>query len=414
VINRVFITLIFIQSAWIGVALAQSPVGLDDAVGLPLRAETDFLTFDDGMIDSQAAPELFTSAAPILSCDAVPDLCDAVPGSCNSCETGCSGCVSCEAGCSDPLASRWTPLSSLHSRVNTSFSKLDLSWLDIGANFRDQRTRDRGIGYERVMYAPNVLDTAIQVPHVGFRYQLNYGLNVPDRAEYFWGAGTTNNAETGVDAQDLSVRLAIGNEKAMALTQYTLRSLDPEAMPNTTGMSDMIVGAQAMLVDGKSTKLATILRTYIATGSSSKGLGTGHTSLEYGLIARQCVSPETFLFGELKYWMPIGGTSDISGDVLSTGLGISTIASESDVFAFLPTLEIRTLSFLFGGQTPAGSTTSQRIDGITAVELYPGGRFVFDRHSDLGLVEFGFSAGITVADDEWFDTRWIFDLRFSR
>ena len=411
-ITRLAITLVFAQAVVSECLYGQSSIRSAETVGLPVQTHAaHFDGAESESLDEFHYPKIELVDLPLiagggmLESDSIVDFslaCDAAPGEC-SCEDGGACGTSHEL-----LASRWTPLDRLHDR----FDSLDLRRFSVGAKFRQGRTRDKGIGYERVMYAPNVLDTAIQVPHVGLRVQLDNGLQVPDRAEYFWGSDAAT-TETGVSAQDVSVRLAMGNEKLMALTQYTLRSLDPDVEANTTGMGDMIVGAQAILVDGKRTKLATIFRTYLATGTSTKGLGTGHTSLEHGLLARHCLSPEVYLFGEVKYWVPIGGTSGVSGDVLSTGWGVSSIAAESDVFAFLPTFELRTLSFLFGGQKRPGSNTTESIDGETAVELYPGARFVFDRQSDLGLIEFGCAAGITIADDQWFDTRWVFDLRFS-
>ncbi|MEM9645680.1 MAG: hypothetical protein AAF989_11875, partial [Planctomycetota bacterium] len=71
-----------------------------------------------------------------------------------------------------------------------------------------------------------------------------------------------------------------------------------------------------------------------------------------------------------------------------------------------------TLSFLYGSETRNGAT--RRIDGNTAVELYPGARFVLGPKRDAGLLEFGFSPGVTIADDDWFDTRIVFDLRLVR
>ncbi|QDT03976.1 hypothetical protein K227x_23620 [Rubripirellula lacrimiformis] len=325
---------------------------------------------------------------------------------------GCDQGLACDGTCgcqstSPGVSCQWTPWQNFRGPS----LPIDFERFMIGANFRKQRTHDRGIGYERVMFAPNVLDTAIQVPHFGVRLKLDDGLQTPDRAEYYWGQPA--GPETGLNAQDLSVRLAVGNEKAMVLTQYTMRSLDPEINDNTTGFGDMVIGAQALLVDGKRTKVATVFRTYLATGPVKRGLGTGHTSLEYGLLGRHCLRPETYAFAELKYWMPLKGTEGIAGDVLSTGWGISTIAAESDVFAFLPTLEIKTLSFLFGGQNATSPTTFQRVDGETAIEVYPGARFVLGPKSDLGLWEFGVATGFTIADEQWFDTRFVFDARLS-
>ncbi|CAD76401.1 hypothetical protein-signal peptide prediction [Rhodopirellula baltica SH 1] len=321
------------------------------------------------------------------------------------CESGCDVGCGCNQ-CRELVSSQWTPWQDL------SFPNIHeaLERLSPGAHFRQNRSRDRGIGYERVMFAPNVLDTAIVPAHVGIRYQVDHGLRTPDRAEYYWGDPPDN--ESGVNSQDLIFRLAAGTERLMALTQYTMRSVDPEVNGNTTGFGDIVLGAQALLVDGDRTKVATIFRTYLASGPADRGLGTGHTSLEFGLLGRRCLRPETYVFGEVKYWTPIKGTAGVAGDVLTTGWGISTIAAESDVFAFLPTFEVRTLSFLFGGYHDSAGTL-QAIDGETAIEFYPGARFVLGPENDMGLWEFGFATGITAADDDWFDTRMVFDLRLS-
>lgn len=76
------------------------------------------------------------------------------------------------------------------------FDGLHLQQFTVAGRFRRQRTRDRGIGYERVMFAPKVLDTAVVNQHIGIRFQLDLGLNVPDRSEYFWNAGSGNNGRT--------------------------------------------------------------------------------------------------------------------------------------------------------------------------------------------------------------------------
>jgi len=393
VIRLSFLVLVFTQVLLSACSTAQSPVfigeqgdrALHPDLNLPLRDELKLLApqpLANGLIDSSSLEQV---------CD----------GPCGS-DSGCTHCY-------PSIADQWTPWQGFGL-----FQRLDLQRFSVAERFRRQRTGDRGIGYERVMFAPNVLDTAIVNPHIGIRFQLDQGLNAPNRSEYFWnaGSGTNNGADPEVRTFDSMLRMAIGNDKAMAFIQQTLRSLDPTIEDDATGFGDLVIGAQALLMDGKRTKAATLLRTYIPTGSSSRGLGAGHASIEHGYLARYCLSAETYLFGEVKYWFPIGGTPGTSGDVLTTGWGISTIASESDIYALMPTFEIRTLSFLSGEQTVGGNTVE--LNGLTAVELYPGVRIAFGPASDVGLWEFGFAAGVTVADDDWFDTRLVFDLRLSK
>lgn len=304
-----------------------------------------------------------------------------------------------------PLADRWTPWRRWDQYLSRHCDDCGCRGCGCGAG------PDRGIGYERVEFAPLVLDTAIGTPHAAWTLQFDRGLQTPDRAEYYWAAPPLGpGGETRLNVIDTVFSSAVGTRTAMATTRLTMRSLDPIDNPNTTGFGDLVLGAKALLIDGRRTQLASIFQTYVPTGVERRGLGTGHTSIEPGVLLRHCFSPKTYLFGELKYWIPLGADPRYAGDVLSTGWGISTIAATSDVFAILPTLEVRTLSFLYGAQTESNDSVT-RIDGETAVEVYPGARIVLGPRGDFGLWEAGFSGGLTFADDHWFDTRLVLQLR---
>ncbi len=273
---------------------------------------------------------------------------------------------------------------------------------------------DKGIGHERVMYAPLVLDTAVGTPNVALKFRSDRGLATPDRLEYYWATpGRGPAAESRVDILDSVLRMELGNSRAMLLTEYTMRAVNPERNDNTVGFGDMVIGAKGLVIDGRCTKVATIFRTYLKTGPDHRGLGTGHVSLEPGLLWRHQWRPATFLHGELKYWLPIAGTRGVAGDVLKTGFGVSTIWRESDCSALLPTLEFSTYSFLAGGTTDSLGA-SRHVNGDFAAEIFPGLRYVLVPHSDLGMIEFGTAFGATVADRNWFDNRAIFEIRMIR
>ncbi len=141
-------------------------------------------------------------------------------------------------------------------------------------------------------------------------------------------------------------------------------------------------------------------------------MGTGHFSLEPGLLMRHQWSDKTYLHGEVKYRIPIAATANFAGDVLTSGWGISTIWKDSDQLAIIPTFELQTHSFLFGGRTDINGIV-QRVDSVTALELFPGLRCAFAR-SAMGTWELGTAAGLTVADRDWIDNRMIFELRWLR
>jgi hypothetical protein len=207
--------------------------------------------------------------------------------------------------------------------------------------------------------------------------------------------------------------MELGNEKAMAITEMSMRSLNPERNDNTVGFGDMVVGARATLMDGRCTKVASVFRTYIKTGPADRGLGTGHVSLEPGMLVRHQWSQYTFFHGEVKYWLPIAGTPGTAGDVLKAGAAVSTVWHETDTFALMPTLEFSSLTFLSGAATNLDGS-SRRVNGEFVGEIYPGLRCVWGPGGDLGLIEYGVSPGFILADEGWYDSRLIFDIRFVR
>lgn len=273
---------------------------------------------------------------------------------------------------------------------------------------------DLGIGHERVMFAPLVIDTAIATPSTSVLFRADRGLATPDRLEYFWAAPSRGPpAESRVDILDVTYRMVLGSEKMSAFTDYTMRSLNPERNDNTVGFGDMRLGAKATVINGRCTKVATIFTTYLKTGPSSRGLGTGHVSLEPGLLLRHQMNQHTYFHGEIKYWLPIAGTPGHAGDVLKTGAALSTVWRENDRYALLPTLEILTYAFLAGSTTQPNGLT-RRVNGDFAAEIYPGLRCVLGPQSELGLLEFGISPGIVLADNDWFDSRLAFEVRIAR
>lgn len=272
---------------------------------------------------------------------------------------------------------------------------------------------DIGIGHERVMFAPLQLDT---MPLNSARIQFNdYARMVtPDRAQYFWTAFGKGPPlpERSLDYQEVRFVLETGGDRFSVVNEIPIRILDPANNNNTAGLSDISIGPKVVLVDGKRWKLAHIFRTFAKTGAASKGLSSGHVSLEPGLLLRYQWTPDTFLHGELKFRFPIAGDPAFSGPVLQYGLGISTILYETDSFAMLPTLEFLAWSVLDGQKSrPDGSIVG--VDGEQFGAVFPGMRFVLGPSGDLGLFELGLGGGFSMANNGFFETHFRLDLRFS-
>src|SRR5207244_9365485 len=90
------------------------------------------------------------------------------------------------------------------------------------------------------------------------------------------------------------------------------------------------------------------LRTYIPTGDSFQGLGTGHVSLESGLLYYQRLSDRWIVQGEFKEFAPIN-VSSYASNVLEYGAGVGYIAVRAGQVVVTPTLEAVGWTFL-GGQ----------------------------------------------------------------
>jgi len=165
-------------------------------------------------------------------------------------------------------------------------------------------------------------------------------------------------------------------------------------------------------MNGSRWQMTQLLRTTFNSGNARKGLGTGHVSMEPGMLFRYKQSDLTYWHSELKMTFPIAGDPVYSGPALKWGIGISHLWYETDTTAYIPTLEFTNIWILDGQVTPfpGGVPVDVRGDGI--FNLSPGLRIVRDTGGDLGVVELGFNAVLAVGSDGWYDALVRMDLRF--
>ena len=277
-----------------------------------------------------------------------------------------------------------------------------LTWLNV------QSAADIGIGRDRLANAPFEIDTTQPMNNYRFRIDAAYDQEFPDRAEYFWAKSA---GERSVDYQDARLLMELGGKKFSVGTEIAIRSVDPVDRGDSTGMGDMNVATKTVMLDGNRWQITQIFRSYFNTGSKTHGTGNGHISLEPGMLVRYKWNDVTYLHTEIKYWFPLGGDPDHSGQVLNYGLGLSHLWFDADNFAIIPTLEFVGWSVLDGKQTgPAGAT---EVDGSGIFNIYPGVRFVYDKGGDLGLFELGIGTGFAVSDTHWYESLFRVDLRWS-
>ncbi|MBW3598203.1 MAG: hypothetical protein KY475_13150 [Planctomycetes bacterium] len=278
---------------------------------------------------------------------------------------------------------------------------------------------DAGFGIERVEFAPFFIDVTQPQRMYRMRFDAVYDLEFPDRAEAFWARPSNLSAgmgppapEPSVTYQDFAFAWETGTEIFSLTTHVPIRVLDPVNNANTAGLSDLTTTTKLRLYDGSHWQITQIMSTHVKTGAVSKGLSTGHVSLEPGILLRYRVDPATYLHAEVKYWFAVGGHPEHSGQILRWGLGASRVLYEHDTFAIIPTLEFIELSFLDGQRAVFPPLAAVDIDGENVYNLHPGLRIVGDTGCDMGIVELGVASGIELGSVGWWDRMLRVELRW--
>ena len=270
---------------------------------------------------------------------------------------------------------------------------------------------DKGIGYERVAMAPFVIDIAQPIRQFAFRVDAVYGWGLPDRAEALFASPLKKpEFERSVSFQDLGFIAEVGSSAFSVRTLVPVRILDPELTQNTAGLGDVQVDTRLVLLNGKTWKLTQFLGTRMQSGSFTKGLGTGHFSLEPGVLASYGWSRETYWHSELRLLVPLGGDPLYQGNILRWGFGVSHLLYDSDRWAVIPTVESVFHSIL-DGQATGPNGIPFAVDGETISTLHFGMRIASDTGRDFGLVEMGVSGGFNLSSNGWYDSMIRFEIR---
>jgi hypothetical protein len=261
------------------------------------------------------------------------------------------------------------------------------------------------------------IDTAAVGNQVRFRSDFGYRFPFPNRAEFFYAKSRPNGPglpqpERSIDFQDLTVY----GEKTLfpgvsAFVETGARFLNPEINANTAGWSDSAVGMKYAFYSSDNLLGTFQFRTYVPTGDAGRGLGTRHVSLEPGLLGFGKLTDRLGLAGELRYWIPVGGT-DFAGSVLRYGLGTRYDLWERAPVRFAPTVEFIGWTVLAGQQSrlaPVGTSVPQSAAGVTVVNVKVGARV------DVGD-RLGFYAGYgrAMTGEEWYadifriEMRWLY------
>jgi hypothetical protein len=219
-------------------------------------------------------------------------------------------------------------------------------------------------------------DAPRPITQMRLRYEGAWDFTFPDRAEYFWaaqrlrgqpppppvppvpGARVSNPKgpappQREIDYSQISLytEVAVGRFGAFFEIPYReVNSLDDQV--DFSGFADIIAGTKSLLVDCPLAQLALQFKVFAPSGQASKGLGTGHVSLEPSLLLGLRLAPDTYLQTQFAYWIPIGGDQIYAGDIFHYHLSFNQVLwRPAPRLTFIGTMEFNGWSVLDGAFT---------------------------------------------------------------
>lgn len=292
------------------------------------------------------------------------------------------------------------------------------------------------LGTERVIFAPFEIDVAYPQNVTSFRFENAFGMEYPDRSEYFWKQVDNNDgpklSRNEVDFQEVRVYSEHASGDSSAFIELPIRFVQTPGERSNAGLANLQIGVKSLLSKGDDLfliptpgnptdhwRVCGILTNYIRFSPSlaKRGLSTGHFSLEPGLLATYSMSKYTIFSNELKYWIPLGGTRGFAGNVLRWGMGASHViffsSPEIDSrlhFAIIPTIELIGWDFRDGQETRivGGNLKPKQVDRISVINVQPGIRVPLGKHFEIGISSSRKLTGSGVYDDLYrIDFRWL-------
>lgn len=267
--------------------------------------------------------------------------------------------------------------------------------------------QDSGVGY---------IDPAIPANQIRFRYDAAFNNVKPSRAEFFWPLGPPRGpgpgAETSLDYQDASIYLERAFTPGFSVFgELPFRQHNPTLVDNSAGLSDANLGLKLVLQSDCESVTTFQLRTYVPSGDADRGLGNGHVSLEPGLLFYRRLRPRLAFEGEVRDWIPIGGTDGIEGNVLRYGIGATyELTDPCDCRRLAAVIETVGWTVLDGQSavTTAPPVATQLVSAVgdTIVNAKVGLRWRWNACSDLYV---GYGRALT--DETWYDDIVRLELR---
>jgi hypothetical protein len=276
------------------------------------------------------------------------------------------------------------------------------------------------------------IDPAIPRTLIRVRYDDMLNDNRPDRAEFLFakfgffstpasasiaGVPPDPNAkgplgpDGDVNWQELSTYLELAfDHKFSVFVDLPVRFVHPLGDPRHAGFGDMSAGIKYAFLYQEHQIATFQLRTYIPTGDSAEWLGNNHVSLEPGLLYFRGLTNRLSLEGELKDWIPIGG-SNFAGNIVNYGLGLSYRVWDRCKFKVSPVVEFVGWTVLDGKESVVFSPTMVQVKeagGDTIINAKAGVRLFCGDHSDFYV---GYGRALT--GDVWYKDIFRLEYRWK-
>jgi hypothetical protein len=270
-------------------------------------------------------------------------------------------------------------------------------------------------------------DTVRPQTYTRFRWDSGHDLAQPDRGEFFWakpgnlGGKGPPLIENRVNYDILSIyqEIAAGNNFSLFINAPYI-GVDPENNPGHSNFSDLDLGTKTLLLDCELIQFTFQFRTYIPTGISRNGLGTGHTSLEPSFLTSLKLTEDTYLQSQLAYWIPIGGDQDWEGATIWYAASLNHQWFKRGPFALISTAEFNGWTFTDGSRASPQFIpgTPPSAGNVKAYEREIGGETIMTVGGGLRLVvcdkiDIGFGASFAVTDARFADQLYRSELRFK-
>ena len=294
-------------------------------------------------------------------------------------------------------------------------------------NFNTQDVAFSGSTFAGIDSKAGYIDPALIATQLRFRFDAAYGFNRPERAEYYYTTWTAFGGripnpqfvpDPNLDRQSISLMYEHAfSQNFSVFADLPVVYSNPELNPNESGLGDMTAGFKVSLYHDCANQLTFQLKNYIPTGESRESwLGTGHYSIEPGILLYRDLGRGWSLEGEIKDWISIGGAvnpnngRNYAGNILQYGLGVGVDAGCIGNYRVKPIVEFVGWSVLEGqvfdfDRLPRAGVVDA--DGDTIVNLKIGARLA---NACGGSFYAGYGHSLT--GDRWYEE--IFRLEFRR